>query len=430
MNKTFSHSGARGDIIYGLPTVKALGGGTIYIKMVPTHYRSRPLDERDLLWFRELLVGQDYIEDVKKWEQDVHVDYDLDEFRKYPHGIDLLSVAHLTAFKTSFDLSQPWLSIPGNPEADIIINRSLRYHGIFAWDELYGWEKRCLFVGLKDEYEDFIKVTGLNIQYRGECSYRDLARMIAGSKLFIGNQSFAFSLAEAMKHPRILEVFPIGPNCMPQSPNGLTRLTQAALHHFVEGGPFRQEPSMDFSQPSIGIKMRSSGMKPNPVASYLVCGDIPTGFAEKATRDKAEVIRVDTYYGFRQGMNEAAARSKGNVICVVDAKRNATYSMARKLTDLLAESEGVAGMYIKSEPTPVISGSCFAVSRKAYEQCGLFNLAMLPGRHNLIEIVLRYAGKGYACRTAGIIPLDEPLDSPFDAEKNSAYIQKVYGGIL
>ena len=39
-----------------------------------------------------------------------------------------------------------------------------------------------------------------------------MAQVISGCKMFIGNQSFPFSIAEALKTKRVLEVFPQCPN--------------------------------------------------------------------------------------------------------------------------------------------------------------------------------------------------------------------------
>jgi ADP-heptose:LPS heptosyltransferase len=42
-----------------------------------------------------------------------------------------------------------------------------------------------------------------------------MARVIRSARFFIGNQSFPFALAEALKVPRILEVCPQTPDVIP-----------------------------------------------------------------------------------------------------------------------------------------------------------------------------------------------------------------------
>lgn len=401
MSKTFLHSGARGDIIYGLPTIKALGGGVLYISLDAKHYKSKPMDLQDLRWFGELLTGHDYIEDVRPYDVDTHIDYDLDRFRLLsPLSNVLISRAQLDAFNQNFDLSQSWLDctkIGTLHKADIIINRSTRYHGPFSWGEVYPWQDRCLFIGMPDEYTQFTQITGLDgVPYYGVCAYRELAQVIAGSKLFIGNQSFAYSLAEAMKCPRVLEVCSICPNCMPQNDNGYTRLTQGLLKHYLLGEPYKLEFSMSYCMPTIGVSMRSGIRKFTPDITYILINAEPevlNTFNERARRDKASVIPV----GNSKEIPIAIAVSiHSRIICVVDTALLKDYTTARRVAELLNKHDGIAGMYVKQSLSP--SNSCYAVSRKAYEECGLT-------KDNVSEIVQRYARSRYPFRSAGITDL-------------------------
>lgn len=429
MIMTFLHSGARGDIIYGLPAIKALGGGILYIKLDAKHYKSRPMDLKDLEMFRELLAGQDYIEDVKKWEYDAYIDCDLDKFRETVKPCQLLSEAHLTRFNLNFDLSQPWLDILGTHVADIVVNRSERYHGAFDWGELTPWQDKCIFIGLKSEHDRFIEATGLmHVPYYGECTYHKLAEIIAGSKLFVGNQSFAYSLAEAMKHPRVLEVCPICPNCLPTSSNGFTRLTQNVLRHYLLGESLIKEHSMNYCLPIVGMKMRSMVKTARPNITYVVVNakqDLTPFVTEALHRDKSQVLWNDEEGDYRNIANTLAKQAQGKVICVVNMEKINDYDKIRPIAELLVNCEGIAGMYLKQSESLMLSDACFAVSRKAYEECGLFNLAMLSGQHNLIEMVLRYGQKKHPCRSAGTVDL--PVED-LNTERNLTYIRKVYGG--
>ena len=408
MSKTFLHSGARGDIIYSLPTIKALGGGILYISLDTKYYKSKPMDQQDFEWFKELLVGQDYLEDVKLWQPDTHIDYDLNQFRTSPNSdllFTLLTSNHLNAFNATFDLSQPWLDctkIGTLHKADIIINRSLRYHAPFSWNELFQWQNRCLFVGMPDEYADFIKKTGLvGIPHYNTCSYRQLTQVIVGSKLFVGNQSFPFALAEAIKCPRVLEACPICPNCMPQSENGYTRLTQGVLRHYLLGEPYQREPSMTYCMSKIGVKTRCSIRNPVPNITYILGNADPEfvhPFLEKASRDKSEVKWIIPGGDYKGMANAIAKGVKSKTICVVDMALMDDYVTARRVAELLSKLEGIAGIYVK-QPY-VLSDSCFAVSRKAYEECGLFNMSSCSGVAGIIE---RYARKRYPLRSAGTL---------------------------
>jgi hypothetical protein len=88
----------------------------------------------------------------------------------------------------------------------VIINRTSRYQNPwFPWKEIvqhYG--SRIIFVGLHHEYTAFIKEYGI-VSYRETSDFLELARLIAGSRLFIGNQSSANAIAEGLKHNLIQE---------------------------------------------------------------------------------------------------------------------------------------------------------------------------------------------------------------------------------
>lgn len=52
----FYHSGATGDVIYAMPTIKALGGGIFNVNLPDELYNT----------VKPLLESQDYIHEVKK----------------------------------------------------------------------------------------------------------------------------------------------------------------------------------------------------------------------------------------------------------------------------------------------------------------------------------------------------------------------------
>ena len=242
--KTFKHGGNMGDIIYSLPTIIALGGGKLYIGK-GTPYMGQPVTDATVSQMSELLKTQRYITDVCAFQGE-KIDYDLDKFREHNMNRNLLSVCHLRSFGVTFDLSQPWLlNITPIHIAEIVINRTMRYvgedpnwptlyHGkIIEWGALKDYESKCVFIGFDEEYSAFQKETGLDTAKYEIGSALEFARIIRGSSLYIGNQSFGYALAEAMKHPRILEVCPYAPNCMPQSSNGHVELTREIIEDYL-----------------------------------------------------------------------------------------------------------------------------------------------------------------------------------------------------
>ncbi len=77
------------------------------------------------------------------------------------------------------------------------------------WD---AYHRVAGFVGTTAEHEDFCRSVG-PVPLLLTSSLLDLARVIAGSRLFVGNQSCPAAIAEGLKHALILEVYPPLPNC-------------------------------------------------------------------------------------------------------------------------------------------------------------------------------------------------------------------------
>lgn len=233
---TFKHSGNLGDIIFSLPTIIALGGGILYISDGKGKLQ-RPMSKLMINQIIELLKGQPYLVDVLPYNNEA-IDYDLDKFReRHGPGSEVhLASRHLMAFGVKYDLSLPWLgNIEPLPQADIIIHNSLRWRDIpLNWSQLKPYQARCIFVGYKNEYRAFKRKTKINIIFQETTNILQLARTIKGSKLFVGNQSLGFALAEAMKHPRVLEVSYQEANTLPQSYNGHILLTKKLISYYLK----------------------------------------------------------------------------------------------------------------------------------------------------------------------------------------------------
>ena len=224
----FYHRGAIGDIIYSLPTILAYGDTEAILYFKRGHFINT---------LSRLLKSQSYIKDVKHRKTGIGKDYiDLSAY----YGIawekrdQHLVVSHLEPHDKTYDLSQAWLrGIEPNHVADIIVNRTKKYHGQLDWHLLKPYADRCKFVGTEWEMDRFNRY-GLGIDYHRTEDALDVAQVIKGSKLFIGNQSMCFAITEAMKHPRCLEVCPSFNNCQPHGDNGYTSLTEELLETCLE----------------------------------------------------------------------------------------------------------------------------------------------------------------------------------------------------
>ena len=78
--------------------------------------------------------------------------------------------------------------------------------------------KNLIFVGLKDAYKDLNKEIP-NLEFYDCKNFLEMAEIIKSSKFFLGNLCFGYSIAEALKVPRLLEtnsefssMYPTGKN--------------------------------------------------------------------------------------------------------------------------------------------------------------------------------------------------------------------------
>ena len=216
--KTFLHGGDLGDVIYALPAIRALGGGCLYLS--EANYGREPLTaaRRDVLV--PLLEQISYLQKI-----DVHrgepVDVDFANFRAFQRpGERNLAQDHLACCGLPLDLADDaWIDRPALREPGVrfalVIHRTERYRNPrFPWKtivEKFG--RRASFVGLTREYLDFVNQNG-SVFFRPTKNLLEMAELIADCRIFIGNQSVGYALAEAMKVDSVLEAYPDCLDCM------------------------------------------------------------------------------------------------------------------------------------------------------------------------------------------------------------------------
>ena len=231
----YKHSGTFGDLIYSLSVVKKLGAGAFAIALnnietCVARYGYRP-DEVDIMHkgrftvadfnlIEPLLRRQSYITDVVPWKG-IH-DIDLDQFR----GVLFRGFEgnYVEAFYRTFNLpftadvyDETWLEADPLRMASVVINRTFRYRcpsGTASWQNLLeqaNITQNGIFVGSDEEHEDFEKSTGFRVQYYPVKDFKELADIIAGADLFMGNQSAAYSIAMALGKSSVLETIKIKP---------------------------------------------------------------------------------------------------------------------------------------------------------------------------------------------------------------------------
>ncbi len=246
---TFKHSGNAGDLIYALPAMKALShgrGAKLFLKLgAPINCwseKEHPLGKSGLNpemanCLMPLLYQQTWLSSVQI-HKDEPVDYDLDIFRQLPNfRADRGSIPHwyFWLFGVSSDLSQPWVEIPppSVSGSKMVLARSARYHNPGLNYSFLRAMGEIDFVGTQAEFREMLRI--LPRLRHVECEdFLQLARVIKSARLFIGNQSLPFALAEAMKAPRILEVYPPSPNVIPTGGQAGEAFFQANFESLVK----------------------------------------------------------------------------------------------------------------------------------------------------------------------------------------------------
>lgn len=214
-----SSEGDAGDITYALCLLKELGGSHTLLLQQSARTKARGVDGISQL---HRLVGplasaQPYISECRVMIAGEKIDWQSALFRNQGHYRqgETLMEAHRKNLEATTGLGSGitgktrWLDAPADKSmaGKVVVNRTGRYRNqYFPWMEVVAhYGHRLVFVGLKHEWREFCGHFGY-VDFRPTSDLLEVASLIAGSSLFIGNQSSPFAVAEGLKHPRILEM--------------------------------------------------------------------------------------------------------------------------------------------------------------------------------------------------------------------------------
>lgn len=245
-NTTYYHSGNLGDIVYALAAIKLAGGGNLMLgpKQRKTPPCSSPITAESFERLSPLLTVQLYLGKVTFAERHPGTDagIDLNHYRSTWSDLELrkkcnvqnIAAAHAYVLRVfeQWHPSQTWLSCEPITTPFFTIHRSARYHAkSFPWPLiLKRYRSKLLFVGQAHELYDFQKEFDVKLDFWGVTDFLTMARVIAGSKGFIGNQSFPCSLALGLGQRVVQETWEESPDCAFPRPNFLNAgITEAAL---------------------------------------------------------------------------------------------------------------------------------------------------------------------------------------------------------
>ena len=221
---SFLHSGHTGDVINILPILKELSKTHVcklYIKLnVPTvtYYPDHPagqvfMNKSVYNMLYPLLKKQKYISQVNIYNNE-NIDIDFDLIRKLPIRLTFDSMkygSHVTGIQPN--LAEIFLQADNHDKLKnkIIILRSLRYQNHYINYEFLNKYNEIYFLGTFKEYEN-LKQSIKNLHFYDCKDFLEMASIIKCCKLFIGNSSLGFTLAEGLKVPRLLESYPWNPS--------------------------------------------------------------------------------------------------------------------------------------------------------------------------------------------------------------------------
>jgi len=208
---SFKISGDMGDIIYSLLYAKILktkniyldsSGGKDYIRDGFIRNVKTKFNEKSAEFLMPLLKKQSYVQ-VNIYDSQ-HYDFDMSEFDYRDIVIRNLNIFHSKKFLNfnKESLNQKWIECYNNiidplPERDTIISRTLRYRGNdnYYYLNLERINKKGIFVGLEEEYKNFVDLYGCKIPFFKAKTCLDIANLISKKNNFIGNGSLVCAIA-------------------------------------------------------------------------------------------------------------------------------------------------------------------------------------------------------------------------------------------
>ena len=239
----FKHGCFAGDLIYALAGIKAFCDtfnqkaviyqwldqpGRLY-EGAEHPYGNKMMTKYAFDMLKPLIEAQPYVESFNEWKGE-KVMVDLDMLRQVkshmPYG-NIVTWLPMVFAEMRPKYWKPWIDLKIHMPVlhhtynKILINRTSRYHGQWIdYFHLKKYESQLIFTGTKEEHETFKHDWNLELPLLEVKDFYELAVAINSCKLFIGNQSMCFAIAEALKAPRLLEVCDFAPNVHPCGEGG------------------------------------------------------------------------------------------------------------------------------------------------------------------------------------------------------------------
>lgn len=219
-----SHHGDYGDVVYSLPAVKYLAdeaGAAAQYYLCPAADTRVRMTAEHAEGILPLLREQPYIASARWRERPLGFRIDVAQRRFYQPGMNITDqLTHWAGIPYSDQLGA-WLTVAEpNRHSAVVFARSQRYRNPhFPWREVYRrFGRAAVFVGTLSEHQDFIHQVG-QVPLVPTPTLLDVAKLLAGAQLFVGNQSCPLSIAHGLRMPVVVEQCPDCKNCHFGRPN-------------------------------------------------------------------------------------------------------------------------------------------------------------------------------------------------------------------
>lgn len=176
---------------------------------------------------KPLVDAMPYIKECREWKDGDKADWRSENFRSGYHSREQnLVTSHANhgiankVIPSGVYGKEQWIEVEPTPIAKVIVARSMRYNNqFFPWKKIVDhYSVDIAFVGTQEEYGVFCNLYG-KVDYYPTPDLLCVAQAIAGSQLFIGNQSSPMAIAEGLKHNSIQETCLHIPDCVYRRPN-------------------------------------------------------------------------------------------------------------------------------------------------------------------------------------------------------------------
>jgi hypothetical protein len=314
--KSCIHSGNAGDIVYSLPTATELGANHYVINLCSDPgFGGRNIDFPTARALAPLLLSQPYIERVSIVSSNIPlefldqpiegIDFVLDRFRLHEPPKHHLALCHAMAFGVHINLYEKWLhlEVEKSDKEYIILCLTPRYRSMSKeyWMDILSGLDNVIALGLPEEFDC---VAGITADFVTCNDFLEMARMIQGCRLFIGNPSLAYAIAEGLKVPRMVELPTEWRNAYPIGRSGYVAPSSIAEARDLIHRLISDSPGIALQQQHITILRKTVDLE-----ATVRDKDTHIGNLEAAIRDK------DTHIGNL----EVVIREKGAHVSNLEA---------------------------------------------------------------------------------------------------------------